>query len=291
VPRQSTKVAALEEKLDNIVQLLQSPQSQQAPRGSSSTSTVISLIHDSIQRDTFGSNSLETPAESSCHSQSEWTARTIREAAEVQVPFTPASSPPTADLSIGCHQLSRASLLLSDNYPQETEDELAEYLETYRSKMVPFFPIVPIKPDVTVRSLAEDWPFLWLVIRSVCNKNSARQRALGQKVRATLAVQMLLEGTKSLDLLLGILVFASWGHFYIFKRPQLSTDIHLATSLAADLGLLKPLPQQPVGVMLNFGPSGCPRPPNHLPIGPRTMKERRAAVGLFLLSSMLVTPL
>jgi hypothetical protein len=88
---------------------------------------------------------------------------------------------------------------------------------------------------------------LWLVIRAISSKNSARQIALGVEIRKVLAREMLLEGTKNLDLLLGVLILASWGHFYMCTKPIITTILHMGISLASDLGLTKPVPLEPQG--------------------------------------------
>ena len=149
-----------------------------------------------------------------------------------------------------------------------------------------YFPIVYIGPDVTVNELREKRPFLWLVMRAICSKSAARQKALGLEVRKTLGTQMLVEGIKSLDLLLGCLVFAGWGHYYIATQPVITTVIQNAISLASDLGLTKPAPTERSLVMLNYSAQGCPKPP-HLELKPpRKIEERRTIIGLFLISSV-----
>lgn len=176
--------------------------------------------------------------------------------------------------------------VIPDDYPLESELECEEYLETYRSQMVPYFPVVPVEPHITVADMREQRPFLWTVIRALCSKNFVRQRALCQEVRKTACKQIFLDGIKSLDLLLGLLVFTGWGHYWLCGKGIISSDILLATSIANDLGLTKPVPEESMGVMLNFTAQGCPKPPQSLFIRPRTMEERRAVIGLFLITSL-----
>jgi hypothetical protein len=88
---------------------------------------------------------------------------------------------------------------------------------------------------------------LWLVIRAISSKRSRRQITLGLEIRKVLAREMVIEGTRSLDLLLGLLVLASWGHFYMCVKPILTTVLQLGISLASDLGLTKPVPLEPIG--------------------------------------------
>lgn len=173
-----------------------------------------------------------------------------------------------------------------NNFPLESDAELEEALETYRTKMVPNFPIVCIRPDVTVDEMRLQRPFLFLVIRAICSKNLRRQEALVVEVKKTLGREMLLEGTKTLDLFLGVLVFAGWCHYYICSKPIISTVIQLGMSLAFDLGLTKPLLGEHVDVMRHYIIAhGCPKRVS----GPNrtvTMEERRAVVGLYLVSSV-----
>jgi hypothetical protein len=151
--------------------------------------------------------------------------------------------------------------------------------------MVPYLPIVFISPDMTLEKLRKQRPFLFLVIRAICSKNPERQAALVLEVKKVLGTEMLLEGSRNLDLFLGILVFAGWCHVYICNRPIMSTIIHLAMSLASDLGLTKPLPTDSSAVMLNYTAQGCPKPIIGM-IPTRTVEERRAVVGLYVVSSV-----
>ncbi|OBT70315.1 hypothetical protein VE03_00317 [Pseudogymnoascus sp. 23342-1-I1] len=170
----------------------------------------------------------------------------------------------------------------TNTLPEEIA-ELEEALETYRAKMAPFFPLVIIEKNVTARELMEERPFLSLVIRAICPKSTSKQAELGIEIRRVLGREMLIEGAKNIDLLLGLLVFSAWGHFYLYNKPIISTIIHLATSVAFDLGLTKPVPTEPALIMLAYNAQGCPKSANS---AIRTMEERRSIIGLFLISSV-----
>jgi hypothetical protein len=86
---------------------------------------------------------------------------------------------------------------------------------------------------------------LWLAIRAISTKKMALQEVLGVEFRKVVATQMLLEGTRSFDMLEGLLVFAAWGHYYICFKPIMTTIIQLAISLASDLALTKSVPLEP----------------------------------------------
>jgi hypothetical protein len=198
----------------------------------------------------------------------------------------PVNGPPTPATSTTGNSTAPDRSNASTDYPLESDAELKDYLDTYRTKMVPYFPIVCIGPNVTVEEMRKERPFLFLVIRAICSKNWERQIALVLQIKNGLGREMLIEGTRSLDLFLGVLVFAAWCHIHICKRPIATTVIQLATSLAFDLGLTRPLPGQPAQVMLNYTAQGCPKPPiNNMGVA-RTMEERRAAIGLYLVSSV-----
>jgi hypothetical protein len=276
----ASKTAALEDKLDGIVQMLQRSQAiqtQAAPMSSTegvgqSPGQIYNTNNDSIEFNNlnFVLNVAQTSSKTT------------------PGPPTPATSytsnPPGHMFS--CLDGPSPASYVSRKYPLETGGELEEYLQTYRTKMVPYFPIVPLEENITVQSISKERPFLWLVIRAVCSKSSARQRALELEARKTLGKEMLIEGARNLDLLLGTLVFAAWGHYFVTSRPIISPIIQLSMSLAFDLGLTKPIPTDPVTVMLNFNSQGCPKPVFSGINIVRKMEERRASIGLFLISSM-----
>jgi hypothetical protein len=274
------KTAVLEAKLDDIVQLLELSQTSKSQDGSVTPARYTNDAQNPVQYEV--TNERDTPSEDVQNKN--------------HLPYNMAQMPPTPALSCGsiqtqldphCFPIGISSSSLPNEYPTESESECEEYLETYRTKMVSFLPVVPLGPQVTVKEMREDRPFLWLVIKAICSKNSARQRALGGEVRKVLAREMLVEGRRSLDLLLGVLVFAGWCHYYICVRPlSITTDIQLGIALASDLGLTKPVPVEPIGIMLNYTAAGCPKQPASIHCPPRTIEERRAMLGLFLVSSV-----
>jgi hypothetical protein len=275
----------LEEKIDGIVQLLQRSQ----PVALSTTQNA-NLPQGHLQVGNFGSNAVNYritaggPAANSSQSTGESTYYY-----PAQAPPTPAASciDTALDTTSNNYSGTNASLgsVLSP-YALESEKEKDGYLETYRTNMVAFYPIVCIRPELTVKDLEEQRPFLWLVIRAICNKNLVRQKALLLEVRKFLGREMLVESTKSLDLFLGLLVFAAWGHYHVSTKPIISTIIQLGMSLAFDLGLTKAVALDAVGIMLNYTVQGCPRPASNATNPVRTMEERRAVVGLFLNSAV-----
>lgn len=171
------------------------------------------------------------------------------------------------------------------DHPLEDAAELEEELEIYRAMMVSYFPIVIIEDDVKMSNLRNTRPFLSLVIRAIATKNLTRQASLGLEIRRVLGREMLFEATKSLDLLLGLLVYCSWSHFYIYSKHIKSTSIQLAMALAFDLGITRPVSSEPRHTLV-LPTTNAEKGPNIPRRAPRTMEERRAVLGLFLISSV-----
>jgi hypothetical protein len=253
-----SNTTALEEKLDGIVQLLQQQLSQASQ----------SLI--------------ESPNSSSNTFEFRERAPAINTGAPIAT--TRGSSIETETATPSCKSYSTPSSIPID-YPIETEDECKEYLDTYRTTMVAYLPLVPIGPEVTVKEMREQHPFQWLVIRALCSKNVARQLALGMEFRNTLGRRVISRGERSVDVLLGLLIYSGWMHTYIKTNPIVTVVLQLAISLASDLGLNRSQPKEPLGQhLMNLTAQGCPKPWNVT--APRTMAERRTIIGLFHLNSM-----
>ncbi|OBT73988.1 hypothetical protein VF21_05994 [Pseudogymnoascus sp. 05NY08] len=305
----SAKTAALEQKLDSIVQILQRSQGsitgsaqQQLPtptqnpgagaftgQASNSSGTINAsesfLIETNNGTGSGGDNHVRKLSVDSSHlgDETEQQPQLCRGLKEGYRECANGHPTPAASRVSGSSVPDSPDSV--NSFPLESEAELEEALETYRTKMVPNFPIVCIRPDITVDEMRLQRPFLFLVIRAICSKNLRRQEALVVEVKKTLGREMLLEGTKTLDLFLGVLVFAGWCHYYICSKPIISTVIQLGMSLAFDLGLTKPLLGEHVDVMRHYIIAhGCPKR-----VGLNrtvTMEERRAVVGLYLVSSV-----
>jgi hypothetical protein len=175
-----------------------------------------------------------------------------------------------------------------DAYSDETEIELEQCLETYRSKVIPVLPIVLVGTDETIQSMANKHPFLWLVVRAITTTNLPRQVKLGRDIQIAIAQEMILGCNKTLDLLQGMLVFCGWCHHWIFRKPFTSLVVHLGMSLVSDLALNRPVPPEHEDNVFNISSAGCPKPPHLLRRGPRTLEERRALLAMHYITSMCV---
>lgn len=74
------------------------------------------------------------------------------------------------------------------------------------------------------------------------------------------------------------------GHYHVHDKPVITQATQLAMALVGNLGLNKPPLKEPKQIMLNLDARGCPTKP--FSPSPRTMEERRAVLGCFLLGSV-----
>ena len=86
----------------------------------------------------------------------------------------------------------------------------AEYLDTFRTQHLQFFPLVYLPQTITLQQLQHDRPFLWLVIRAICSKSIEQQSELAHQIREILARQLIVESERSVDYLAGLSAFLAW---------------------------------------------------------------------------------
>lgn len=159
--------------------------------------------------------------------------------------------------------------------PMEADEAL---LETYRTELAPQFPFVLVAADTTPAQLAAAKPFTWAAIKMVSSFRSARSmRAQKYRLMAHLAEHMVLRSERSLDLLQGIVVMLGWYHYHCLMHAQLNNLLHMALSLAGDLGLTRhpAVAERTRLIVLN------PEQPKV-----RTPDEKRVACAVWYLSSV-----
>ncbi|KAE8420988.1 hypothetical protein BDV36DRAFT_292664 [Aspergillus pseudocaelatus] len=187
---------------------------------------------------------------------------------------------PDADQSNTCTPATIGSIC-SPGISGLSSHESEECLNHFRTFKLQYFPFVHIPSEKSAVQLRKERPFFWLCVMAISTKSTAHQHELGLRIRQIVAQEMVVQSDKSIDLLLGLLTFIGWASYQFHQfhpKPFLSVFTHLATSLVFDLGLNKP-----VQVMTpTFNLNQCPRPST-----PRTMEERRAALGCYLVTSII----
>ncbi|KAH7146766.1 hypothetical protein B0J13DRAFT_317502 [Dactylonectria estremocensis] len=169
-----------------------------------------------------------------------------------------------------------ASLQTLDGSPVENEQELLHEFMALRLVHLPF---MYIPSQTSAADMRTTRPFLWLCIRAVSTRPTLQQSKLYSYIRSIVGLSMVSNLERSIEGLLGLLVCIAWGNLQVHRRPFLTLFTQLAISIVFNLGLnVRP-------------PSGLDERANyrfHKPwvSGSRTMEERRAVLGVYLLSSI-----
>ncbi|RJE26156.1 hypothetical protein PHISCL_01506 [Aspergillus sclerotialis] len=168
---------------------------------------------------------------------------------------------------------------------EPSPEEAEQYFQIFRTKHLSFLPFIRLGQEMTSRKLRHERPFLWLCIMADSSTNVAQQNAIGQTVREIAAREIIMEGERSMDLLLGLLCFIGWGHFRFSMGPLLTVLSHLCISLTLDLELQKRCPMD--GNISHIFPRSMPsqfqgkiRIPEQ-----RNIEHRRTALACYFLTS------
>jgi hypothetical protein len=95
--------------------------------------------------------------------------------------------------------------------PAEPSLEEAEsYLNKFRTEFVKHLPFIVISPTMTAHQLHQERPILWVCIMAAASSNSTQQIALSKEVRELLGREAYVKGTRNIDFLLAVLVYAAW---------------------------------------------------------------------------------
>ncbi|KAH6675190.1 hypothetical protein B0J14DRAFT_653379 [Halenospora varia] len=163
---------------------------------------------------------------------------------------------------------------------EPSPDEAERYLIDFQTHKSKYFSFIHILFTTGAQDLRRERPLLWLCIMLISSKLAPQQQSLTTRIRQTVAQEMVIESEKSLDLLLGILTFCWWAHRQGDTKGFLSIFTQLAVSLVFDQGLNKQ-------VRKDFRPLFCVKANFSRAPTPRTMEERRAVLGCFLVTSVI----
>ncbi|CAI7649375.1 unnamed protein product [Penicillium palitans] len=123
-------------------------------------------------------------------------------------------------------------------------------LDHFRTRNLQYLPFVYIPDNMTSDQLRQKYPFLWRVM---------------------------LDLVPSMDLLLGIMTFISWVSYS--RRPFLNVYAHILMAVVAELGINGP---NDYSAMSSFKDAIGMK---QAPPAARTLEERRAVLGCYLISS------
>lgn len=260
-----SKTTRLEKKLDDLVSLIKSG----AQSGIVSTSHATTPVDDDstpsgVETNISGHDRSERILVSS--NSNEYCRHTLQ-----------ALTPATDDYLDNSYSLPSSIFHEISGEPSPVEAE--EYLTHFQTHKSKFLPFVNIPSTINAKQLRQEQPFLWFCIMAVSSQSTAQQQLWGSKIRQTVAQQMVVQSVRNVDLLLGLLTFLGWANYHISTGPFLALFAQLTISLVFDLGLNKPVPKD-----ILPGPCEDKYPRRSTP---RTMEERRAVLGCFLVTSII----
>ncbi|OTA64247.1 hypothetical protein K449DRAFT_464151 [Hypoxylon sp. EC38] len=258
------RIASLEGRLDSLVSLLESRRSfhrdksqGRPPAERSRSSTTVNEGHD-VQND------LNHPLSND----------------DTDVNIDP-SPKPVAALAIPSDHPIAPITTTSDSQHQSS----ATCLDTFRSHMLPHFPIVHISENATIEQLRRDRPLLLQAIVCVAWPFAREKEARAGELKRSLCETAFLHQPhhsidSMIDLLLGLMIYIAWGWDHVHKRSNLSRLVMLCMSLVAEMHLDRPAPHSPYAG--NFLAQRFAIPPNQVQL---SLELQRAVLGCFVLSS------
>lgn len=161
-----------------------------------------------------------------------------------------------------------------------SEQAAEENLQTFQQSFISMFPFVHIK--VGAAELRERKPFLWLVIMSLSTKLVSQQFVIEEIIWHVISKRIVVQHLANLDLLLGVICFASWSHYFKKEKPFMTMLSQLAVSIAFELNLHQGTPSSG---QLRRGTSSQLRAQRQPTAQERTLEERRTILALFHLTS------
>jgi hypothetical protein len=195
------KTSKLEEKLDGIVKLLNS--TGRIPLDTSNHSPKDSSTEDSLPFSHDIASGL-TASDTQNYPDNAYTRPLPIGKGVPESSYTPATSASSA---------ASPPVFLQPVFHQNLEPSLEEaesYLNRFQTGFVNTFPFIVIPSSVTAYQLRQERPVLWACIMTVASNDTAQQIRYSKEVRAIFGREVFVEGTRSMDLLLAILVYAVW---------------------------------------------------------------------------------
>lgn len=192
------KVERLEEKINGLVDFLKSTAESGTPPSKSISSNTASLDYNLV------------------HSVNEVLPQAVgfgnHEEPDINLSFRTSLSQPSLTISSASTPSSVPVSLLPgiDSFSEPNAENAQSNLLNFRNNFLNHLPFLVIAPSVTANRLQQERPILWLCIMIVASNCSKQQVALSRKARELFGRVAYVEGSRNLDLLLGILVLTTW---------------------------------------------------------------------------------
>lgn len=109
---------------------------------------------------------------------------------------------------------SSSTVIFNDVAVHNVPEAVAEEgLDAFRRAFVTTFPFVLLPPGLAAAELLLQRPFLWLNVMALTTRMVSRQFAMEETIWQIISRRVVAQQHASLDLLLGVICFASW---YVF---------------------------------------------------------------------------
>lgn len=170
------------------------------------------------------------------------------------------------------------------------------YFDTFRTRMLPNLPLLHLSADITAPQLRRDRPFLYRAIICAASPSAQERQPRARELKWALSEAMLLQEKQreghnddtehTMDMLLGILVYISWGWDHVLNGSSLSRLMMLAMSLVGEMRLQKPASRFPHAMGVFTPGPGDPWPANTGGVMTTAafLERQRAVLGCFVLS-------
>ncbi|KAI8963008.1 hypothetical protein F5Y11DRAFT_167872 [Daldinia sp. FL1419] len=258
-PQPSTGNTRLEEKLDELVTLLRSQAAEKQNQAQQHTPQ--SLPEGALAG--YTDSMSPTPVAIPVREHPDIAIDTTATIVHLLRPSTPISPSPISD-DVSVHKI-----------PDRAAEEL---LDIFRRAFIPMCPVVHIPISMSATELRREKPFLWLVIMALTSKVISQQFAMADTIWRIISNRVVLQHIVDMDLLLGIVCFATWSHHLKEDKPFMCMLSQLAVTIALELHINHDVPTRPL--RRNRFPSQRP-----VEQRPRTIEERRTMLALYHLTS------
>ncbi|KAF5870640.1 putative transcription factor cys6 protein [Botrytis fragariae] len=169
---------------------------------------------------------------------------------------------------------------------EPTIEEAEICFHSFCTKNLPHFPFIQFQDGMTARQLRQERPFFWLCIMTMSSTVIRRQITLGKTIREIAARELVVEGKRNLDLLLGLVCFVGWGQYQVRTAPFMTLFSNFIVTLVIDLQLHQPTSDEAhtLGLEHEFRHQETMEVPLT-----RNMEHRRLVIACYYLTSTLST--
>ncbi|CAN8100193.1 unnamed protein product [Discula destructiva] len=135
---------------------------------------------------------------------------------------------------------ARSTHSFSSVQPQFNLDFATSLLVSFQEGMLPYFPVVMLPPQTDVPTMAKERPFVLLAILVAASAGRSLQghNLYDEEFRKVLGLKVVSNGERSLELLVGLLIYCAWFPFHLRpKNKQALQYIRMASDIVRDLEL------------------------------------------------------